>query len=70
MTKDIIRFKKNGKKYLIMGNVTLEQAKEWCSSLFTRKLNNYFDGFSNHGVYCSNLKAKYSHYFTPNKEYN
>ena len=68
--KDIIRFYKTGKNRLIHVNITEEQAKEWCGSLFTRKENVYFDGFAETGTYCHNQTVKYNHYFEPTKEDN
>ena len=49
---DIIRFYKvSGKKRLIMANVSLEKAQEWCSSPKTSKAGKYFDGFTNRQIY-------------------
>lgn len=68
--KDIIRFKKNGKKILIHYGVTEDQAREWCSSKYTHKKGKYFDGFAESGTYCTNNRPKYDHYFAPTEEYN
>lgn len=70
MKKDIIRFYKSNKKILIMHDVTLEQAQEWCSSPLTRKEGKYFDGFDNVNTHCVEQNPKYTHYFTPNETYN
>jgi len=67
--KDIIRFKQNGKKILIMAGVKTEQAQEWCSSPLT-KGKDYFDGFAQQNTYCVKSSPKYTHYFTPNEIYN
>ena len=63
-TKDIIRFKKNGAKQLILTRITEEQAREWCDNRWTRG-KDWFDGFADTGDYCHNLTAKYNHYFIP-----
>lgn len=68
--KDIIRFKFNARKILILRGVTEEQAKEWCSSPLTRKEGVYFDGYSDINSHCVNHTPKYTHYFTPTEEYN
>lgn len=64
--KDIIRFFQDGrKKQLIFEGVTKEQAKEWCSSPYTKKAGIWFDGFDTHGEHIFRRNAKYTHYFTP-----
>ena len=70
MIKDIIRFRKNGKQSLIFSGITLEQAREWCNSPLTSKENKYFDGFATPNTYCIKQNPKYTHYFTPNEQYN
>lgn len=65
--KDIIRFYKTGKKKLVHFYVSEEQAREWCSSPFT-KTNAYFDGFGNSGEYCKGQISIYNHYFVPDKD--
>lgn len=62
MLKDIIRFKKNGRKVLVMRGVTEAQAMEWCSSRYTRKEGVWFDGFAVTGTYCVNQKPLYTMY--------
>lgn len=66
--KDIIRFKRKGNKKLIMRGVTDEQAREWCSSPYTRKEGVYFDGFDDTKTHCINQSPMYIHYFTPDKD--
>lgn len=68
--KDIIRFKKNGRKKLVHYCVTETQAREWCSSPHTRKEGVYFDGFAESGTHCVNQNPIYSHYFTPDEVNN
>jgi len=67
--KDIIRFKRNGgdNSILIFRGVTSEQAREWCSSPFTRKEDVYFDGFDDTNTHCINQQPKYKEYFTPDE---
>lgn len=66
---DVIRYHKKNKKKLIHYKITLEQAREWCGDDLT-KGKDYFDGFATSGTYCVDQNPKYTHYFTPNKEYN
>lgn len=68
MNKDIIRFYENGRKKLIMVNVSEEKAQEWCVSPKTSKVGKWFDGFvsTNRNIYnCQMGTALYPSNYSP-----
>ena len=66
MKYDIIRFYVNGKKQLVMANVSEEKKDEWCNSPKTKKLGQWFDGFVIKEIYdCQNSVALYPPNYSP-----